>query len=245
MNKTAVVTGGTRGIGYAVAEKLLLNGYNCVVTARRGNEKSDYLADKFGERCLIQLADISIGEDRDRLLQTVLERYGEIDLLVNNAGVAPKERKDMLEITERDFDFVVDVNLKGTYFMTQAFAKKMKKGGKIVNIGSISAETVSLNRAEYCIAKAGISMLTKLFAVRLSKENIAVFEVRPGVIVTDMTEQVLEKYLKLAENGVIPVGRLGNPSDIAEVVFSLAGGAFDYATGSIIECGGGLHIKTL
>lgn len=245
MNKTAVVTGGSRGIGFAVAEKLLLSGYNCVVTARNKNEKWEYLSNQFGNRCIFETADISLKEDRDSLIRTLTRRYGAIDLLVNNAGVAPKERKDMLEITEQDFDYVMDINLKGTYFLTQAVTKIMKEGGKIVNIGSVSAETVSLNRAEYCISKAGISMLTKLFAVRLAEKHIAVFEIRPGVIDTDMTEPAKEKYLKLAQNGLIPIGRLGEPSDVAQIVLSMAGGAFDYATGSIIECGGGLHVKQL
>lgn len=245
MNKTAIVTGASRGIGFAISELLLNNGYNCVLTARNINDNLSTLAEKYANRCLIIACDISVSGQRETLVNTVKAKFGEIDLLVNNAGVAPKNRKDMLEITEEDFDYVLDINLKGTFFLTQAISKIIKKGGKIINISSVSAETVSLNRAEYCIAKSGISMLTKLFAVRLAECGVAVFELRPGVIDTDMIEQVKSKYEAMAECGVIPACRLGTPQDVANIVYSLTQGAFDYATGSVIECGGGLHIKTL
>lgn len=245
MIKTAVVTGASRGIGLEIAKELLKNNYNCVVTARNMNDNLLALINEYGDKCIVKIMDISIGGDRESLVKDTIDKFGAIDVLVNNAGVAPRTRKDMLEIVEEDFDYVIDINLKGTYFITQAFSKVMNLGGKIINIGSISAESISVNRAEYCIAKAGISMLTSLFAVRMAEKEISVFEVRPGVIDTDMISGVRDKYNTLASDGVIPTKRLGKPSDVASIVISLASGSFDYATGSVIECGGGLHIKTL
>lgn len=243
--KTAVVTGASRGIGLEIAKELLNKDYYCILTARNMNDNLLALASEYGDKCLIKTLDISLPSDRERLIRDTIDQRGSVDVLVNNAGVAPKVRKDMLDILEDDFDYVLDINLKGTYFVTQAVAKIMNNGGKIINIGSISAESVSTNRAEYCIAKAGISMITSLFAVRLAERDIAVFEVRPGVIDTDMISNVKEKYNALANDGIIPTKRLGNPTDVARIVLALASGCFDYATGSIIECGGGLHIKSL
>lgn len=243
--KTAVITGASRGIGLEIAKELLKKDYYCILTARNMNDNLLALANEYGDKCFIKTLDISLLSDRECLIRDIIDKRGSVDVLVNNAGVAPKVRKDMLDILEDDFDYVLDINLKGTYFVTQAVAKIMNYGGKIINIGSISAESVSTNRAEYCIAKAGISMITSLFAVRLAEQAIAVFEVRPGVIDTDMISNVKEKYNALANDGVIPTKRLGNPTDVAKIVLALASGSFDYATGSIIECGGGLHIKSL
>lgn len=245
MTKTAVVTGASRGIGLEIAKAFLDNNYYCIVTARNMNDNLIALTNKYGDKCIVKIMDISVGNDRESLVNDIIDKFGAIDVLVNNAGVAPRTRKDMLDIVEEDFDYVVNINLKGTYFITQALSKIMKLGGKIINIGSISAESISTNRAEYCIAKAGISMLTSLFAVRLAEKEISVFEVRPGVIDTDMINSVRDKYNALASDGVIPTRRLGRATDIASIVISLASGSFDYATGSVIECGGGLHIKTL
>lgn len=245
MIKTAVVTGASRGIGLEIAKVFLNNNYNCVVTARNMNDNLLDLTTKYGDKCIVKIMDISIGIDREGLANDIIDKFGAIDVLVNNAGVAPRTRKDMLDIAEEDFDYVMDINLKGTYFITQALSKVMNHGGKIINIGSISSERVSTNRAEYCIAKAGISMLTSLFAVRMAEKEVSVFEVRPGVIDTDMITSVRDKYSALVSDGTIPTKRLGKSSEVANIVISLAGGVFDYATGSIIECGGGLHIKTL
>lgn len=245
MIKTAVVTGASRGIGLEIAKALLDNNYYCVVTARNMNDNLLALTSKYGDKCTVKIMDISISSDRESLVSDIVGKFGAIDVLVNNAGVAPRTRKDMLDIAEEDFDYVIDINLKGTYFVTQSLSKIMNLGGKIINIGSVSAESISTNRAEYCIAKAGISMITSLFAVRLAEKEISVFEVRPGVIDTDMINSVRDKYNALASNGVIPTRRLGRSADVASIVISLASGSFDYATGSIIECGGGLHIKTL
>lgn len=247
MKKTAIITGSGRGMGFETAKELEKNGYAVVLCARHGNEETQDFVRQHPDTAVFLQADISREEDRRRLLCRTEERFGRLDLLVNNAGVAPRTRKDMLEITEEEFDYVMNINLKGTYFLTQQAAGLIAKqgGGYIVNTGSISADTVSLNRAEYCLSKAGISMLTKLLAVRLAPLHIGVFEIRPGVIDTDMIAPVREKYRTLAENGTIPCGRLGTVKDFAGTVLAIASGGLDYATGTVIQCGGGLHIPTL
>lgn len=247
MKKTAIITGSAKGMGFEAAKELERNGYRVVLCARHKSEDVDGFIKSHPDSALFVKADIGLDADRNRLLTETLNRFGSIDVLINNAGVAPLKRKDMLEISEADFDYVLDINLKGTYFMTQAAARLMKErgGGYIVNTGSVSADTVSINRAEYCISKAGISMITKLFAVRLAACNIKVFEIRPGIIDTDMISSVKGKYEALAESGKIPSGRIGNTTDYAKAVLSVVSGGLDYATGTVIECGGGLHIPTL
>lgn len=247
MNKTAIVTGASRGIGYAIAQTLLSEGYNVVISARKMNDNLQELERIHTDKCIVCLADIAIQSDRDKIVTTATESFGGIDLLVNNAGVAPLVRKDMLDITIEDYDYVTDINLKGTFFLTQQVAKVMQQvqRGRIVNIGSVSSESVSVNRAEYCISKAGISMITKLFAVRLAEYNIGVFEIRPGVIQTDMIATVKDKYQALAEEGVIPAKRLGTPQEVADAIKAIEQGMLDYATGTVINCGGGMHIPTL
>lgn len=247
MKKTAIVTGGSKGIGLAVAETLLSKGYNTVICSRNITEDIRNLQTEYKENVLFVQSDISVAEDRQKIINNALEKYGVISLLVNCAGVAPKVRKDMLEISEDDFDFVMNINLKGTYFLTETAANEMLKHGegRIINIGSISSSVVSLNRAEYCISKAGVSMMTKLFAVRLAEHNIGVFEISPGVIDTPMIECVKDKYESLANSGYIPAKHIGSSKDIADVVDAIADGKLDYATGTVIHCGGGLHISTL
>lgn len=247
MRKTALITGSARGIGFETAKELEKNGYNVVLCSRHINDDVSYYIESHTDTALFVTADISKEADRNKIISETLNRFGAVDVLVNNAGVAPRERKDMLDITEDDFDYVMDINLKGTYFMAQSVSKIMKKqgGGYIINTGSISAYTVSLNRAEYCVSKAGISMITKLFAVRLAPDNIKVFEIRPGIIDTDMISSVKEKYNTLAESGKIPSGRIGNITDYSKAVMSVLSGGLDYATGTVIECGGGMHIPTL
>ena len=196
---------------------------------------------------------ISSSADRENILRQVKDHYGKLHVLVNNAGVAPKERKDILDATEESFDDVISTNLKGTYFLTQKAANWMieqKKNdqqfmGCIINISSISATVASVNRGEYCISKAGLSMATQLFAVRLGEFNIPVFEVRPGVIHTDMTAGVKEKYDKLIEEGLCLQKRWGEPEDVGKVVASLAKGDFMYSTGQVIMVDGGLTIPRL
>lgn len=247
MIKTAIVTGASRGIGFEIAKMLLEKGYNVVVSARNINENIENLINEYDGSVFFVQGDIGSASGRNAIVTAAIEKYSRIDLLVNNAGVAPRVRRDMLEIEEDDYDYVMNINLKGSYFLTQSAANEMIKsgGGRIVNIGSISSNTVSLNRAEYCISKAGVHMMTQLFAARLAQYNIPVIEICPGVIDTPMIEKVKDKYDKLAENGVIPAKRLGTPSDIANAVAAVADGKLDYATGTVIQCDGGMHIASL
>lgn len=247
MSKTAIITGSARGMGFETAKFLNKNGYNVVLCARHSNDYVENFVKNHSDTALFVPTDISISKDRENVISKAVEKFKTIDALINNAGVAPKKRKNILEITEDDFDYVMNINLKGTYFMTQAVAKIMQNqgGGYIINTGSISAETVSLNRGEYCISKAGIGMITKLFAVDLATDNIKVFEIRPGVIDTDMISSVKEKYNALAEEGKIPIGRIGNVEDYAKAALAILSGNLDYATGTVIECGGGMHISVL
>lgn len=244
---TAVITGGTRGIGLGIAKELLQNDFTVILTARSESKESVDLKEQYGERVNFISCDISKENDVDNLVSFVEEKFGKIDLLVNNAGVAPKERKDILEITGEDFDYVMDINLKGTFFVTQKFVPLLIKNEKsrIVNISSMSAYTASVNRGEYCISKAGISMITKLFATRLAEDGVSVLEIRPGIIETDMTAKVKEKYEKLIADGITPVKRMGTPEDIGKCVLSIAKGNFDFCTGTVIDCDGGFSVRSL
>ena len=198
-------------------------------------------------------ADIGSTEDRKKLVDAAIAKFGSIELLVNNAGVAPKVRADLLETPEDSFDYVVGTNLKGPFYLTQLVANRMieQEGDAaqppaIVNIGSISAYTASVNRGEYCIAKAGIAMMTQLFAARLAEHGINVFEIRPGIIATDMTSGVQAKYDKLIlEDGITPIRRWGRPSDIAKAVKAIAEGSFPFSTGEVINVDGGFHMHRL
>ncbi len=243
----AVITGGSRGIGKAIAEKLLDKGFSVIVSSRSNNGQTDRLCSKYPGKAFFFAADISKESDIDALVAFAEEKFGKVDLLVNNAGVAPKERKDILEITPEDFDYVADINLKGTFFVTQKFVPLLAKnnGARIVNISSMSAYTASVNRGEYCIAKAGISMITKLFAARLAEYGISVIEIRPGIIETDMTAKVKEKYEKLISYGITPIKRMGQPEDVAKCVGAVADGSFDFCTGTVIDCDGGFNVRCL
>lgn len=247
MKKTALITGASRGAGFSVASALCEAGYNTVLCARRRNERTDAFVDSHRDSALFATADIASASDREKLLEAAVSRFGRLDILVNNAGTAPRVRKDMLEITQEDFDYVMNVNLKGTYFLTQAASRLIMKngGGYIIFVGSISSDAVSFNRAEYCISKAGIHMLARLFAARLAENNIGAFEISPGVIDTDMISSVREKYKRMADEGKIPARRLGVPEDVAKLVLAIASGALDYSTGTTIHCDGGLHIPVL
>ena len=247
MSKTVIITGSARGMGFETAKLLNKNGYNVVLCARHSNDDVENFVKNHSDTALFIPTDISVSKDRENVISKAVEKFKTIDALINNAGVAPKKRKNILEITEDDFDYVMNINLKGTYFMTQAVAKVMQNqnGGYIINTGSISAETVSLNRGEYCISKAGIGMITKLFAVDLATDNIKVFEIRHGVIEKDMISSVKEKYNAMAQEGKIPAGRIGQAYDYAKAVLSILSGGLDYATGTVIECGGGMHIPVL
>ena len=239
--KVALITGVRGGIGKATAEIFLQNGY-AVVGMGRGENVSPLT----GEFTYVQ-GDISKKESRTNLIDKALTKYGKIDVLVNVAGVAPKVRGDLLDMTEESYDYVMDINTKGTFFLTQAVARQMvlQKSGAIVNISSLSAYTSSTSRGEYCISKAGVSMMTKLFADRLSEYNIPVNEVRPGIIRTGMTEKVQEKYDRLIENGLLPLKRWGEPEDVATAVYALASGALPYVTGQSLDVDGGFHLQRL
>ncbi len=232
--RRALVTGGTRGIGLGIAEKLRDDGWEVVVSCRTPRDIP-------GIKCIV--ADNGVAEDRKRLV----EEAGEIDLLVNNAGIAPRVRADLLDMTEESMNEVMNVNLYGPFFLTQQIAKGMIERGRgmIINVSSMSAYTVSVNRGEYCISKAGISMMTQLYAARLAEYGIPVYEIRPGIIKTDMTSGVTAKYDALIENGLLPISRWGTPEDIADAVSVLAEGKLRYSTGEVINVDGGFHIQRL
>ena len=243
----AVVTGGSRGIGKAIAEELLKIGYSVVITARNKSGEAEELEKEYDGKVFFVPCDISKDEDRKNLFSFVDGTFSKLDLLVNNAGVAPRERNDILEITPEDFDYLTDINLKGTFFVTQGLAPLLMKNEKsrIVNISSMSAYTASVNRGEYCISKAGIGMITKLFAARLAEYGVSVIEIRPGIIETDMTSKVKEKYEKLIAEGITPIKRMGQPLDVAKCVASVAEGNFDFCTGTVIDCDGGFNVRRL
>lgn len=243
----AVVTGASRGIGKAIAEQLLDKGYTVIATARNKSNETQDLEDKYADKLIFIPCDISVPESRKALVDFVDKEFGKLDLLVNNAGVAPRERKDILEITPEDFDYLLDINLKGTFFITQELTPLLIKSGKsrIVNVSSMSAYTASVNRGEYCISKSGISMITKLYAARLAEYGVSVLEIRPGIIETDMTSKVKEKYEKLIEEGITPVKRMGTPDDVAKCVSAIADGNFDFCTGTVIDCDGGFNVRRL
>jgi NAD(P)-dependent dehydrogenase (short-subunit alcohol dehydrogenase family) len=247
--KVAIVTGGARGIGLCIARKFAAEGYLAV---RADIMPEENVAELAIENTAYIQGDISTDAGRKKIVNDVIGRYGRIDVLVNNAGVAPRSRLDIMETTEESFDFVVGINLKGTFFLTQLVAREMVKlteaglKPKIVNISSMSAYTSSYNRGEYCISKAGVSMVTQLFADKLSEYGINVNEVRPGIIKTDMTATVTEKYDRLIfEEKILPLARWGTPEDVAEACFALCSDGLNYVTGQVINADGGFHMRRL
>ncbi|NIA28930.1 MAG: 3-ketoacyl-ACP reductase [Actinobacteria bacterium] len=252
----ALITGAARGIGRRIAERLAENNFDIVIDdvfqQNEITETLDTIRTK-GVDVLYVQADISSALDRKRLIDTVRGHFGRLDLLVNNAGVAPKQRLDILEATEESFDRVLGINLKGPYFLTQGVANWMieqkketpQRDFKIVNIASLSSYASSPARGEYCISKAGVSMMTKLYADRLAEYDILVYEIRPGIIATDMTHVVREKYDKLIEEGLLPIKRWGKPDDIAQAVLAMALGYLSYSTGEVINVDGGFHLPRL
>ena len=240
----ALVTGASRGIGRAIAIELAKT--HRVLGTYRGNLKAAESMKAESGAAIFQM-DVSSKADRDAVVQHVRDEYGRIDLLVNNAGMAPRERNDILEASEESFAEVLDTNLRGPYFLTQAVAGMMANAGtgRIVFITSISSYTASTNRGEYCISKAGLSMAAKLFASRLAGEGVGVFEVRPGIIETDMVKPVLAMYRKLAAEGLLPQGRLGQPEDVARAIRAVADGSLDYSAGQVIDVDGGFRLRTL
>lgn len=256
----AIVTGAARGIGRAIA--LALNnigfdiaGVDILFSPQKKKSFNFYSSSKLKDesKFLPIRADISDLHKHSEIISMVMKTYGRLDLLVNNAGVAPEKRTDVLKTSPQSFDRVLAVNLRGTFFLTQKIAQKMLKlkkiipeyHQKIIFITSISSEISSPNRAEYCISKAGLNMASKIFADRLSGSGINVYEIRPGIIQTEMTAPVKEKYDKLIADGLIPQNRWGVPEDVAKVVVAIAGGAFDYSTGMVFEVSGGMNIRSL
>jgi NAD(P)-dependent dehydrogenase (short-subunit alcohol dehydrogenase family) len=254
--RVALVTGASRGIGRGIALALAAQGWAIVVNYRgqadAAQQTARAIAD-LGSAALVVQADVSLSEDRARLVQATLAEFGRLDLLVNNAGMAPRQRMDLLATTEASYDEVMEVNLKGPFFLTQLAANAMiellQKDAalrpKIVNIGSISAYAASTNRGEYCISKAGLGMMTALFADRLAEYGIQVFEVRPGVTATDMTSKVKERYDEMIAAGLTPIRRWGEPDDIARAVVAIAQGYFPFSTGEVINVDGGFHLRRL
>ena len=256
MKKVALITGGSRGIGLGIARALAAEGWNLAINGMRPESGVQEVLGELqalGIEVIYCQGNIGAGKDRRRMITQVIEKWGQINVLVNNAGVAPKERKDLLEMTEESFDRVLGINLKGSFFLSQLAAKEMVSvkakhpdfPAFIVNISSISATVASINRGEYCISKAGLSMTTQLFATRLGEHNIPVYELRPGIIMTDMTSVVKEKYDPLLEGGLAVQRRWGYPEDVGKAVAALVRGDFPYSTGSVIMIDGGLTLPRL
>jgi 3-oxoacyl-[acyl-carrier protein] reductase len=256
VEKIALVTGGGRGIGLGIARCLAAEGYDLAVAGVRAEERVRETLDTLralGVDVLYCRADVSDRDARGRMLDAIRQRYGRLDVLVNNAGVAPTVRADILEATEESFERVMRINLQGPYFLTQSVARWMirqreaEEGfrGCIVNVSSISATVASPSRGEYCLSKAGVSMATQLWAVRLAEYGLSVYEVRPGVIETDMTRAVQDKYDRLIAEGLTLQPRWGYPEDVGKAVAMLARGDLPYSTGQVVMVDGGLTIGRL
>jgi NAD(P)-dependent dehydrogenase (short-subunit alcohol dehydrogenase family) len=254
MTKNVLITGGSRGIGLGIAKELAALGCNLAVNGVRPEAEVTKTLDmlkQFGTNVIYCQGDVSSATDRAKIVQCVLNEFEVVNVLVNNAGVAPKTRTDLLEVSEESYERLMNINLKGSFFLTQIVANHMVMqrnnnldfNGSIVNISSVSAIMASPNRGEYCISKAGMSMMTKLFAVKLGEHGIPVYEVRPGVIETDMTAAVLEKYQKQAAEGLTIEPRLGLPKDVGKAVAALIENRIPYATGQVITIDGGLSLS--
>ncbi len=253
---TALITGGSRGIGFGCATALAKSGFDIAINGMRDESQvTDAITElkSQGAKVLYCQGDIGSAEARTAMLDKVREKFGRLNVLVNNAGVAPKQRNDILQATEESYNYVMDTNLKGPYFLTQSAANWMVEQKQqspdsflsIINIGSISATVASVNRGEYCLSKTGIAMLTTLFATRLGEHDIPVYEVRPGVTKTDMTSGVTEKYDQLIADGLCVTPRWGYPEDVGKAVVALARGDFPYSTGQVIMVDGGLTLPRL
>jgi len=256
IKRVALVTGGSRGIGLGIAEALAESGFDLAINGLRDaaavSDVVQSLMDR-GAEALYCRGDVAVAAERQAILNAVRTRFGRLDVLVNNAGVAPTTRADILEAAEESFDRLIAINLKGSYFLTQLAARWMIEqlgadaafSGVIVNISSVSATEASINRGDYCISKAGVAMATQLWAHRLAEFGIAVYEVRPGIIATDMTAAVKEKYDKLIAEGLTVENRWGLPEDVGRAVAMLARGDVTYATGNVLNVDGGLTLRRL
>ncbi len=256
--KVALVTGGSRGIGRAICLELARAGYAVLVNFNENvgaAEEVRELVEEQGAPAEICQGDISAKSHRDLLVAFTMERFGRIDLLVNNAGISPKTRMDILETDEKSFDRVLSTNLRGPYFLTQRVAKEMIglieagviEGGAVVNIGSIRSFTAASNYGEYCVSKAGLSMVTRLFAARLAEHGINVYEISPGIIETDMTSrpEVREYYNGKLSDKMTPINRWGKPEEVALAVGAIARGHFPFSTGNVLNVDGGWHLREL
>lgn len=252
----AIVTGSSRGIGRAVVEKLVAIGHAVTVNYNSNREAADTVVrgiESHGGKAIAVKGNVGSSEDRQRLVSATLAQFGRLDVLVNNAGITSPGRLDLLDASEENWDVVFDTNLKGPFFLAQLAAREMVDlvgaeiipRGTIINVSSISAYAVSANRVDYCIAKAGMQMMTWLLADRLAEEKILVYEVCPGVIESDMTAPVKEKYDKLIAEGLTPIHRWGKPEDVANVIGALLGDEFSFCTGERINVDGGFHIRRL
>lgn len=260
MPKVALVTGASRGIGRGIATLLAQHGWSIALNYHSNRQAADETAREIqsaGTQALTIQADVGAAAGRDLLVTQTLNHFGQINLLVNNAGMGPRQRVDLLEVTETSYDEVMDTNLKGPFFLSQRVAKTMLEqlragdpqqrslSPSIINMGSISAYTSSTNRAEYCVSKAGVAMMTKLFADRLAQTGIRVYEIRPGIIETDMTSVAKAKYDKLLAEGLTPIQRWGTPHDVALAVLAIAEGYFPLSTGEVFNVDGGFHLRRL
>jgi len=243
-NPSAIVTGASRGIGRAIALELSRT-HQVLATYRGSHDAAEDLRARTG--CEIFRCDIACPEDRAELLRFARQRFGRLDLLVNNAGIAPRERRDLLEATEESFDELIATNLKGPHFLTQQAARWMAEAGdgRIVFVTSISAYTASVNRGEYCISKAGLSMSAALYAQRMAGCGVKVFEIRPGIIRTDMIARVEQVYEEKIAGGLLPQRRMGEGSDVAKAVRAIADGLLDYCAGQVLDVDGGFHLRSL
>lgn len=255
-NRCALVTGSTRGIGRGIAKELAKEGINIGLNGRhkgKDSQEAVKICKEEGVDAHFFQGDIANSKARTRIVNSLKELFGRLDILVNNAGVAPNQRKDILEASEESFDRVININLKGPYFLTQLVANWMieqknrrpKNYFYIINISSLSAYASSPARGEYCISKAGISMATKLYSHRLAEEGINVYEIRPGIIYTSMTKPVKEKYDKLISKGITPIKRWGEPEDVGKAVVGIVKGFYNFSTGEVINVDGGFHLQRL
>jgi NAD(P)-dependent dehydrogenase (short-subunit alcohol dehydrogenase family) len=256
MKKTALITGGTRGIGLGIATELAKAGFDLALNGVRSEDSIAVILDELreiGVHVAYFQGDVSFTEDRKNLVEAVYRQFTHVNVLVNNAGIAPDERRDILDATEESFEKVMHVNLQGPYFLTQLIANKMIETKKysadefycIINVSSVSATFASVNRGEYCISKAGIAMATKLWATRLGEFDIPVYEIQPGVIRTDMTSGVEKKYNLLFQNGLAIQPRWGLPEDVGRVAAAMASGSMPYSTGQVVMVDGGMAVPRL
>jgi NAD(P)-dependent dehydrogenase (short-subunit alcohol dehydrogenase family) len=244
----ALVTGGSRGIGRGICLELARHGYAVAVNYAGNEDAARETVDLVGADAVAVRADVGDAGERERLVDAVLARWGRIDVLVNNAGITSVGRRDILEATEESWDRVLAVNLKGPFFLTRRVAQEMLRrtdlvNPAVVNVGSLSAYSVSTNRGDYCVSKAGLAMLTQLWALRLADHGIRVFEVRPGIIETDMTAGARDRYTHLIAEGLTPIRRWGTPADVGRAVAALVTGAVPFSTGDVVNVDGGFHLR--